>query len=120
MLDGLRDAVVATDERGVIHYANTAAEELLGWPHGSLVGRSVFDLVPESLTAAMGQDFGAFIRSQAHDLVGRRLDAVIKRADGTEVHTELVLSMFDHPLAGQVVVGIFRPRDDGSCSAGRS
>jgi len=42
VLDGLRDAIVATDERGQIRYANIAAEDLMGWPHGSLVspGRS--------------------------------------------------------------------------------
>ena len=112
VLDGLRDAVVATDDQGVIRYVNTAAEELLGWPSGSLVGRSVYDLVPESLTAAMGQDYGAFIRSQAPEYVGRRLDATIKRADGTNVDTELVISIFDHPLAGPVVVGILRARDE--------
>ena len=27
-------------------------------------------------------------------------------------HTELVISIFDHPLAGRVVVGILRPRDE--------
>ncbi len=57
-------------------------------------------------------DFGAFVRSRAGDLVGRRIDAVIKRADGTDVNTELVISIFDHPLAGRVVVGILRARDE--------
>ena len=112
VLDGLRDAVVATDERGQIRYVNTAAEDLLGWPRGSLVGRPVFDLVPESLTATLGVDFGEFVRHRAGELVGRRLDAVIKRADGSDVSTELVISIFDHPLAGRVVVGILRPRDE--------
>ena len=41
-----------------------------------------------------------------------RSTSVIKRADGTDVDTELVISIFDHPLAGPVVVGIFRPRDE--------
>ena len=112
VLDGLRDAVVATDQGGEIRYVNTAAEQLLGWPRGSLVGRPVVDLVPESLTALVGDDFDAFVRSQAEELVGRRLSAVIKRADGSDVDTELVISIFDHPLAGRVVVGIFRPRDE--------
>jgi PAS domain S-box-containing protein len=112
VLDGLSDAVVATDERGIIHYANVAAEDLLGWPHGSLVGRSALDLVPDAMAAPLQGGFESFIRSRADDLVGRRLEAVITRADGTEVNTELVISMFDHPLAGRVVVGIFRARDD--------
>ncbi len=112
VLDGLRDAVVATDDKGVIRYVNIAAEDLLGWPPGSMVGRTVFDLVPDSLAATVGEDYGAFVRTHAADLVGRRLDADIRRADGTDVRTELVISIFDHPLAGPVVVGILRPRDD--------
>ena len=112
VLDGLRDAVVATDDKGVIRYVNAAAEDLLGWPRGGLVGRPVFDLVPDSLTATVGEDYGAFVRTQAAHLVGRPLDADVKRADGTDVRTELVISIFDHPLAGPVVVGILRARDD--------
>ena len=112
VLDGLRDAVVVTDDQGQIRYVNAAAEDLLGWPRGALVGRPVFDLVPDSLTATVGDDYGAFVRSQASDLVGRPLDVDIKRADGTDVRTELVISIFDHPLAGPVVVGIIRPRDE--------
>ena len=68
--------------------------------------------MPDSLTAAVGDDYGAFVRSQASNLVGRPLDVDIKRADGTDVRTELVISIFDHPLAGPVVVGIIRPRDE--------
>ncbi len=112
VLDGLRDAVVATNEHGEIHYVNRAAEELMGWPHGSLVGRSALDLVPESLGAAFHEGFAHFVRAQAEELVGRRLTTAIKCADGSEVDTELVLSIFDHPYAGAVVVGIFRPHDD--------
>ncbi|HWD55423.1 MAG TPA: SpoIIE family protein phosphatase [Acidimicrobiales bacterium] len=112
VLDGLRDGVVASDEHGVIHYANAAAEELMGWPVGSLLGRSALDLVPESMTGPLAQGFGSFMRSQAEGLAGRSLPAVIKRADGSEVHTEVVMSMFEHPLAGRVAVGVFRRRDD--------
>ena len=105
----------------MIRYVNTAAEDLLGWPRGSLVGRPAFDLVPDSLAAAVGEDYGAFVRSQADDLVGRRLD---RRHQAGRRHptsdTELVLSIFDHPLAGPVVVGILRPATTRSCSAGRS
>ncbi len=113
VLDGLLDAIVATDEHGEIRYANVAAERLLGWPHGSLTGRSALDLVPDSLRGeGLEHGFEAFFDNRAEALLGRRLPTVIKRADGSHVHTELVLSMFDHPLAGRVIVGVLRSRDD--------
>ncbi len=40
VLDGLSDAVIATDEHGTILYANAATEELMGWAASSLKGRS--------------------------------------------------------------------------------
>ncbi len=112
VLGGLRDAAVATDEHGRIHYANAAAEELMGWPVGSLTGRSILDLVPQSLADPLRAGFENFVHFQTGDLVGRRLPALLHRADGSEIDTELVLSVFDHPQAGSMVVGIFRPHDE--------
>ncbi len=112
VLDGLSEAIVATDEQGVIHYANVTAEQLLGWPRGSLVGRSGLELVPESQMVHFEHGFEGFLRSQVPDLVGRPLAVVVKRPDASEIQTEVVLSMFDHPLAGRVVAAIFRSRDD--------
>ncbi len=112
VLDGLRDAVVATDVDGEIHYVNPAAEELMRWRHGSLVGRNALDLVPDSLSEAFSGGFAQFVDEQAQQLVGRKLSTVIRCADGSEVDTELVLSVFDQPNGATVVVGIFRPRDD--------
>jgi PAS domain S-box-containing protein len=111
VLDCLNDGVIATDEQGVIYYANTAAEDLLGWPHGALRGRSGLELVP-SMAGPSEDDFATFMRTQAEGLAGRRLPAVVKRAEGSEIHVEVVLSIFEHPQAGRVVVGIFRRRDE--------
>ncbi len=112
VLDELRDAVVATDELGQIRYVNEAAEKLMGWPPGSLIGRSALDIVADSVAEPLEDGFEDFVRTRAPELLGRRLPTVIKRADGSEVDTELVLSMFDHESAGPVMVGIFRPHDD--------
>jgi PAS domain S-box-containing protein len=112
VLDGLNEAIVATDDQGVIHYANATAEQLTGWPRGSLVGRSALELVPDAQMAPFAAGFESFVRTQADALVGRALPVALKRPDGSEVQTELVLSMFDHPLAGRVVAGIFRSHDD--------
>ena len=112
VLDGLREAIVATDIHGVIHYANIAAEEMIGWPHGSLVGRSAHDLLPESESGLLEEGFEHFVETQVQPINGRRVPAVIKRADGSEVSTDVVVTMFDHPYAGRVIAAIFRSRDD--------
>jgi PAS domain S-box-containing protein len=112
VLDGLREAIVAIDIRGVIHYANIAAEEMIGWPHGSLVGRSALDLLPDSMAELADEGFERFVETEVEPINGRRVPAIVKRADGSEVHTDVVITMFDHPYAGRVVAAIFRSRDD--------
>ncbi len=112
VLDELSDAVVAADEQGQIRYTNQAADTLMGWPSGSLLGRSVLDIVPDSVAGPLAGGVEDFVHTQVPVLLGRRIPAVIRRADGSEVDTELVISMFDHETAGRVVLGIFRPHDD--------
>jgi PAS domain S-box-containing protein len=112
VLNELRDAVFATDELGQIRYVNEAAEKLVGCPSGSLVGRSALDIVAVSMAEPLVDGFKGFVRTRAPELLGRRLPMVVKRADGSEIETELVLSMFEHESAGPVLVGICRPHDD--------
>ena len=112
LLDALRDAVLATDRLGKIVYVNAAAEELMGWPEGSLTGRSVLDIVPESSAETLKDGFEHFMQTEAVGLLGQRVPAMIRRADGSEVDTELVLSMFDHESSGPVMVGIYRAHDN--------
>ncbi len=111
VFDCLNDGVVATDEHGVILYANPAAERLLGWPHDSLRGRSGLELVPTSMIGPLEDGFETFMGAQAEGLAGRRLPTVIRRGDGGQVRVEVVLSVFEGPRAGRMVVGIFRERD---------
>ncbi len=41
VLDGVAEGVVGLDAAGVVTFVNGAAEQLLGWPHGDLVGRAM-------------------------------------------------------------------------------
>ncbi len=46
-LDASPDAIVITDERGLVRWANAEIEKLLGWTSGELVGQSLDVLLPE-------------------------------------------------------------------------
>ena len=61
VLNELRDAVVATDELGQIRYVNEAAEKLVGWSSGSLIGRSALDIVADSVADPLVDGFEGFV-----------------------------------------------------------
>jgi diguanylate cyclase (GGDEF)-like protein/PAS domain S-box-containing protein len=51
VLEGLPDAVVATDREGQIVFVNSLAEELFGYSREELIGQSVLTLWPERVRA---------------------------------------------------------------------
>lgn len=51
VVDGLADAIVTIDRRGVISSTNAATEALFAYPPGTLVGRSVSELMPPEYRA---------------------------------------------------------------------
>ena len=123
VLDGLRDAVVATDVHGEVLYANAAAEELTRLaarvPHRALGPRHRPRLADRSLPGRL-RDLRASHRPEdlARRNACRRSSSV---PTGREVDTELVLSVFEHPRGRSGSSSASSgPATTGVCSAGPS
>jgi PAS domain S-box-containing protein len=95
------DAMLAVGRGGNILQANPQAHELFGAEAGTLIGRSVDDLVPERLRgahAAHRRDYGNAPTTRA---MGRGAELQAARIDGTEFPTEISLSPmggFEEPI----------------------
>lgn len=109
----LAEAVIAFDAHGTIAYANPAAEELLGWEPGTLAGRPVTEVVPPLLRADL--PIGTDVRVEVERLVGKQLSTLSRRRDGTEIPTEVVLSLIGRG-SEQLVIGSIRPRTNAHLS----
>lgn len=107
ILDGLRDAVVATDTRGHIVYVNDAVRRSLGWDAVDLLGGSVTVLVPDRLRAGHEAGFARYRETGEKRIVGRVVRVPALRADGSELEVELALEAFDSP-DGEIVVASMR------------
>lgn len=87
ILDHVRNAVIATDERGIITYVNEPAERLFMWKPGEALGKDVM--------AWAAPKAGAPQRESLMDVVAREGrwegEATMRRPDGTEV--PLLLSL---------------------------
>jgi PAS domain S-box-containing protein len=99
ILDVFADAVVAADATGRIVYANAAAERLLGWPAGGLLGQPLTSLMPPRMHAAHQAGFARYLATRVPTLLGRPTRVPAVRRDGTELDIELTLAA--PPLPGQ-------------------
>src|SRR5215467_942558 len=80
-----KDAILATDSRGVIEYMNRSAEKLFGYSLEEAVGRAVTDLLPRRPVAQEGSPGTV------------RVEAIGLRKDGTEFPVDISVSTWQTP-----------------------
>jgi PAS domain S-box-containing protein len=86
------DALIVADAHGTITLANPAAESLLGYGPGELVGLAVDALVPDSIRPRHASYRDAYGRNPRPRPMGNQMELVAKRKDGSEVMVEIALS----------------------------
>ncbi len=90
ILDAAADGIIATDEGGIVRFANPAAERMFASPAAGLVGTSVRTLVSAPADGALAPS-GHWVRERAggaHEVVGFR-------SDGTTFPAELTVRELD-------------------------
>ena len=103
VLDALSDPVVASDHRDRIVYMNEAAERLLGWPAGELLGRPLSTMMPARFRAAHEAGFARFIATRRGQIMGRPVRVPALHHDGREIDIELNLSPIE-PAPGVILL----------------
>jgi PAS domain S-box-containing protein len=86
------DAIVSADKRGHITYFNPGAERIFGYAARDVVGKPLTLLMPERFHAAHRQGLARFLTTGEARVIGRTVELVGRRKDGTEFPLELSLS----------------------------
>ncbi len=92
IFDAIPDAMLVSDEQGIITMANQQAGCLLGYPINELLGLSIEALMPERFRAAHPAQRAQFAASAASRLMGADLAVKALRKDGSEFDVEISLS----------------------------
>lgn len=108
LLDGLLDATVVIDEKGVIQFANRAACQRLGWRESELVGRNVRVLMPESIGELHDGYLKRYVETGEGTIIGIGRDVVAMKKDGEIMPVHLSVS--EQQLGGgkRLFTGIMR------------
>jgi len=97
ILHSIGAAVIAVDAAGTIRFTNRHTDDLLGYPEGSLVGRSVDELVPSSFRVGHASHRSSFAGDPSPHIMAADRDVRAIRADGSEVPVQIRLSSLASP-----------------------
>lgn len=107
LVDALQDGVALADGDGSIVLANSRLEEMFGYQHGELTGRSVETLVPAHLRKTHRSHRAAYARAPAARPMDADAPLVGLRRDGTSFPAEISLSPVA-TAAGQFALTVIR------------
>jgi len=94
LLESAPDAMVIIDEAGEIVMVNSQVERLFGYRKEELVGRDLLVLIPQRYRAAHAAHVGEYMATPHFRPMGRGLEFLGLRKDGTEFPVDISLSPF--------------------------
>jgi PAS domain S-box-containing protein len=96
MLEASLDCIVSMDHRGRVVEFNAAAEQTFGYSAADAVGREMADLIiPPSLREQHRAGLRRYLATGEAAVLGRRLEIVGMRADGSELPVELTITRIE-------------------------
>ena len=87
------DAIIVMDDQGRITDWNPQAEQILGWTRLEVIGRKLSDtIVPPQYREAHNRGLQHYLATGEGPALGKRLELIALRADGTEFPIELAIT----------------------------
>lgn len=107
LAESASDAIVTTNEDGIIVYCNETVTRIFGYRGEDLVGRPLVTLMPERYRERHREGFERFIRTREPQVIGTPIELVGLRKDGTEIPVELSLGWWESDQ-GLFFTGVLR------------
>jgi PAS domain S-box-containing protein len=96
MLEASLDCIVSMDHRGRVVEFNAAAERTFGYSADEAVGREMAELIiPPELRGQHRAGLRRYLETGEAEVLGRRLEIVGMRADGSEFPVELTITRIE-------------------------
>jgi PAS domain S-box-containing protein len=83
VLDAVVDAVLAIDDRGIIHSGNSAAARMFGYRPAELIGKNVRILMPEPHASGHDEYIRNYVKTGTAKVIGIGREVAGRRKDGS-------------------------------------
>jgi PAS domain S-box-containing protein len=105
-IEAAPNGMLLADEQGHIVLVNAQIEQVFGYTRAELVGRSVDELLPVSLSGGHSEPRATFHAGPGGRATGAQSELLGRRKDGTQVPVEIGLSPFDTEAGHLVLASI--------------
>jgi len=93
IVEGIGDAVMFSDQRGIIRFWNAAAERIFGYSTEEALGQSLDLIIPENLRGRHWEGYYRVMESGSSRYSVDLLSAPALRKDGTRISTEFSMAL---------------------------
>lgn len=93
IVEGIGDAVMFSDQRGIIRFWNAAAESIFGYSAEEALGQSLDLIIPENLRGRHWEGYYRVMESGSSRYSVDLLSAPALRKDGTRISTEFSMAL---------------------------
>jgi PAS domain S-box-containing protein len=109
MIDAALDAVIEIDEQEIVREFNPAAERTFGYRKAEAIGAPLSTLIiPPRLRERHRAGVARLLATGQSQMIGRRVELVAMRADGSELVVEMALVATDGLDGGRSFIGFLR------------
>ena len=93
IVEGIGDAVMFSDQRGIIRFWNNAAERIFGFSAEEALGQSLDLIIPENLRGRHWEGYYRVMESGSSHYSVDLLSAPALRKDGARISTEFSMAL---------------------------
>jgi PAS domain S-box-containing protein len=106
ILESMPDAIVITNQKGLIVHCNTQLETLFGYSAKEVLGKPVEMLIPQRFHDAHRGHRASFGTARSRRIMGLGMDLFGQRKDGSEFPVDVMLSPMAENTSWEVMVSI--------------
>ncbi len=107
ILNAAADAIITSNERGIIESFNPAAEQMFGYRQGEVIGQNVKILMPSPYREEHDRYLANYLKTGQARIIGISREVVASRKDGTTFPVDLAVSEVRHQ-SQRLFIGIHR------------
>jgi len=92
LIETAQDAIISTDEKGIINVWNQSAEKIFGYSKNEIIEQPVTTLIPERYKNKRKEGLAQFLKTGESNILGKTVELTGKTKEGNEIPIETSLS----------------------------